>query len=259
MEDANKPRTTHQGTSGSSNKSTDNSKTMNNNNSNSSGQDAGFGYESRHSMPENDDFYLNTLDDEDDEDDYDEDDDEEMYGEEEEDDDDQMDHQTSRQAATGTSSRDISQSVGSSRRLGTHSTSMTSTATCVEAAVKPTTSVVAANGLSSSLPVSSIQAKTSAGRSADGDDEFKYEVLTPDKIVQYMIECIKDVNQVLELTPTTTRILLHHFRWDKEKLMERFYDGDQDRLFAEAHIVNPFKSYHQKVPHVYPSNTTQHS
>jgi hypothetical protein len=73
------------------------------------------------------------------------------------------------------------------------------------------------------------------------DDEFKYEVLTPDKIVQYMIECIKEVNQVLELTPTTTRILLNHFRWDKEKLMERFYDGDQDRLFNEAHIINPFK------------------
>lgn len=77
-------------------------------------------------------------------------------------------------------------------------------------------------------------------------DEFKYEVLTPDKIVQYMIECIKDVNQVLELTSTTTRILLHHFRWDKEKLMERFYDGDPDRLFNEAHVVNPFKKNSNK-------------
>ena len=78
------------------------------------------------------------------------------------------------------------------------------------------------------------------------DDEFKYEVLTPDKIVQHMIECIKEVNQVLELPPTTTRILLHHFRWDKEKLMERFYDGDQERLFKEAHVVSPFKSFSNK-------------
>jgi hypothetical protein len=83
-------------------------------------------------------------------------------------------------------------------------------------------------------------------KTLDSEDEFKYEVLTPDKIVQYMIECIKDVNQVLELNPTTTRILLHHFRWDKEKLMERFYDGDQDRLFKEAHIINPFKSLSKK-------------
>lgn len=23
--------------------------------------------------------------------------------------------------------------------------------------------------------------------------------------------------------------------------MERFYDGDQEKLFAEAHVINPFK------------------
>lgn len=37
-------------------------------------------------------------------------------------------------------------------------------------------------------------------------------------------------------------MLLNHFRWDKEKLMEKFYDGDQSRLFKEAHIVNPYTS-----------------
>ena len=79
------------------------------------------------------------------------------------------------------------------------------------------------------------------------DEEFKFEVLSPDKIVQHMIECIKEVNQVIQLPPTTTRILLHHFRWDKEKLMERFYDGDQERLFKEAHIVSPFKTVSRKV------------
>lgn len=84
-------------------------------------------------------------------------------------------------------------------------------------------------------------------RNNDLDEEFKFEVLTPDKIVQHMIECIKEVNQVIQLPPTTTRILLHHFRWDKEKLMERFYDGDQERLFKEAHIVSPFKAVSRKV------------
>ena len=42
------------------------------------------------------------------------------------------------------------------------------------------------------------------------------------------------------MPPTVTRMLLNHFRWDKEKLMERFYDGDQEKLFSEAHVVNPF-------------------
>lgn len=44
-----------------------------------------------------------------------------------------------------------------------------------------------------------------------------------------------------QIPTTITRILLNHFRWDKEKLMERFYDGDQDQLFSEARVVNPFK------------------
>lgn len=39
---------------------------------------------------------------------------------------------------------------------------------------------------------------------------------------------------------TTTRILLNHFRWDKEKLMERYYDGDQEALFKAAHVINPY-------------------
>lgn len=67
-------------------------------------------------------------------------------------------------------------------------------------------------------------------------------VLTQDDIVKYMVECIREVNEVIKLPSTTVRLLLHHFRWDKEKLMERFYDpSHQDELFQQAHIVNPFK------------------
>lgn len=39
---------------------------------------------------------------------------------------------------------------------------------------------------------------------------------------------------------TIIRMLLNHFRWDKEKLMEALYDGDQEKLFSDAHVVNPF-------------------
>lgn len=52
------------------------------------------------------------------------------------------------------------------------------------------------------------------------------------------------MNNVVQIPSTSTRILLNYFNWDKEKLMERFYDGNQDELFKEAHVVNPFK----KVP-----------
>jgi len=214
-------------------------------------------------MTDNDDFYLNNLDDEEEEEDeedndYDDDDDE-IYADD--DDDDKMDHQPSKpstQSSTTSTNRDINNPQ--QRKLGSHSTSMSSnvasaqTPTTVAGSsvvTSPSNTAISPAGLSTSLPVNASSSKSGAGTKgsnrSDGEDEFKYEVLTPDKIVQYMIECIKDVNQVLELTPTTTRILLHHFRWDKEKLMERFYDGDQDRLFAEAHIVNPFKAYQKKV------------
>ncbi|XP_052794707.1 E3 ubiquitin-protein ligase arih1l-like [Mya arenaria] len=72
-------------------------------------------------------------------------------------------------------------------------------------------------------------------------EHFPYEVLTADRIVHVMVECIKEVNAVVQIPSTITRILLNHFRWDKEKLMERYYDGDQDSLFSEAHVVSPYR------------------
>lgn len=74
------------------------------------------------------------------------------------------------------------------------------------------------------------------------DEEYHYEVLTADQIVQHMVDCIKEVNTVVQIPATITRILLNHFKWDKEKLMECYYDGDQEKLFSEAHVVNPFRN-----------------
>ena len=56
-------------------------------------------------------------------------------------------------------------------------------------------------------------------------DDFSYDILNPEEIVQSMVDCIKEVNQVLQIPATTTRILLNHFRWDKEKLMERYLNN----------------------------------
>lgn len=43
-----------------------------------------------------------------------------------------------------------------------------------------------------------------------------------------------------QIPATTLRILLNHFKWDKEKLMEKYYDGDQEAFFRDAHVINPF-------------------
>lgn len=87
-----------------------------------------------------------------------------------------------------------------------------------------------------------IDAESSSARDVQNiEDDYPYEVLTTDDIVQHMIDCIKDVNAVVQIPATTTRILLNYFNWDKEKLMERFFDGNQEDLFREAHVVNPYK------------------
>jgi len=73
------------------------------------------------------------------------------------------------------------------------------------------------------------------------EDEYYFEVLTTEEIVKHMVESIKEVNTVVQIPTTTVRILLNHFKWDKEKLMERFYSDDQEAMFDEAQVVSPYK------------------
>lgn len=75
------------------------------------------------------------------------------------------------------------------------------------------------------------------------DDEFQFQVLSSDQVLAYMLECIRDTQSILGLTTTTIRLLLTHCKWDREKLLERFTlsDSERDKLFTEAHVVNPFR------------------
>jgi len=73
------------------------------------------------------------------------------------------------------------------------------------------------------------------------EDDFLFEVLSTEKIVEHMVDCIKEVNNVIQIPTTTVRILLNHFKWDKEKLMERYYSEDQEAMFAEAKVVPPHR------------------
>ncbi|KAG8541921.1 hypothetical protein GDO81_027948, partial [Engystomops pustulosus] len=79
------------------------------------------------------------------------------------------------------------------------------------------------------------------GPGGEEDDDYRYEVLTAEQILQHMVECIREVNEVIQNPATITRILLSHFNWDKEKLMERYFDGNLEKLFSECHVINPSK------------------
>ena len=42
------------------------------------------------------------------------------------------------------------------------------------------------------------------------DDDFPYEVLTTESIVEHMIDCIRDVNTVVQVGPLLSSIVFYH-------------------------------------------------
>lgn len=170
---------------------------------------------------------------------------------EDDDDEDDEDEQSDDDTAFFPIDEPIVHSSQSSQITTTTPTTKTTTTTTSQTS-KPsrTTSDLSVNKYSTGL---------SASNNCPSDNNFEYVVLSQDEIVKYMVECIKEVNEVIKLPSTTVRLLLHHFRWDKEKLMERFYDPNhQDELFRQAHIVNPFKKPPQYQSQLSSSSTSSH-
>ncbi|EDV46561.1 potential E3 ubiquitin-protein ligase ariadne-1 [Drosophila erecta] len=89
---------------------------------------------------------------------------------------------------------------------------------------------------------------SSAERQLDQDD-YQYKVLTTDEIVQHQREIIDEANLLLKLPTPTTRILLNHFKWDKEKLLEKYFDDNTEEFFKCAHVINPFNNATEAVRH----------
>jgi len=48
-----------------------------------------------------------------------------------------------------------------------------------------------------------------ATRGGQAEEEFRYEVLTADQIVQHMVDCIKDVNTVVQVRSRTLHLVLY--------------------------------------------------
>ena len=53
---------------------------------------------------------------------------------------------------------------------------------------------------------------------------------------------INSAPRISQIPTTTVRILLNHFKWDKEKLYEKYYtESRQEKIFEEAQLLSPFK------------------
>eukprot|EP00035_Acanthoeca_spectabilis_P004015 m.97803 g.97803 ORF g.97803 m.97803 type:complete len:529 (+) comp12408_c0_seq5:199-1785(+) len=78
------------------------------------------------------------------------------------------------------------------------------------------------------------------GAAGAADDDVAVEVLTPEDIMSTQEDAIKEINEMFQIPSNTARILLQHFKWDRERLIERYYgSGDLDKIFEEAHCVKP--------------------
>ncbi|VIO95341.1 ubiquitin-conjugating enzyme E2-binding protein 1, putative [Brugia malayi] len=83
--------------------------------------------------------------------------------------------------------------------------------------------------------------KTERGGSHDSESA-DFQVLDAEKVTFEMNKIIEDVASVLRLSATICRLLLHHYKWNKESLLERFYEStDMDSFFLDANIISPFK------------------
>ncbi|CAD6244757.1 GSCOCG00013458001-RA-CDS [Cotesia congregata] len=73
----------------------------------------------------------------------------------------------------------------------------------------------------------------------ESEEKYRYEILKPEEIVTDMLKKITFITTILEVPKTTTRILLHHFKWNEKKLLEDYFSKDRAAIFKAAGLVDP--------------------
>eukprot|EP00771_Trimastix_marina_P004195 gnl/Trimastix_PCT/942.p1 GENE.gnl/Trimastix_PCT/942~~gnl/Trimastix_PCT/942.p1 ORF type:complete len:529 (-),score=161.91 gnl/Trimastix_PCT/942:36-1622(-) len=87
------------------------------------------------------------------------------------------------------------------------------------------------------------------GDEAMFDDAFEDEtvaptftVLTPEEIVASQVQEIERICSIFCIPGPTAQLLLQHFGWDANRLVDRYANGEADDIYREAHIANPHES-----------------
>ena len=75
----------------------------------------------------------------------------------------------------------------------------------------------------------------------DDHQEMKYSfsVVYPEDLMKLMMESIKEVHDITEIPMTTVRLLMNHFKWDKDVLMDKFYSEDFDKVYEDTKVLPP--------------------
>ena len=76
----------------------------------------------------------------------------------------------------------------------------------------------------------------------DVKEESKKKVLMTSQVVEVLFKELKEVQNIIQIPMTSVRILLNHFKWDKQKLYERYYqESSSEDIFEEAKVLSPSK------------------
>lgn len=64
-----------------------------------------------------------------------------------------------------------------------------------------------------------------------------YDILTIDQARTHMCNFTEAVESTTQVPVWIVKLLLYHFKWDKDKLMDRFYAGDLVKLYDDVGII----------------------
>ncbi|PIC53269.1 hypothetical protein B9Z55_003047 [Caenorhabditis nigoni] len=73
-------------------------------------------------------------------------------------------------------------------------------------------------------------------------EEIKDEILTLNDVPSVIVKYISDIREIIEVPDGIIRILLQKFKWDKDPLLERFYEADDLYDFLRKQKIDPFTS-----------------
>ena len=77
---------------------------------------------------------------------------------------------------------------------------------------------------------------------------FSFQPLTPDMLIQHMLELVNAVHQITTLPKTIIRLLLDHFKWDKDILIEQYFEHSSPRHFVKSTILPTLVDNHEDMP-----------
>jgi ariadne-1 len=69
---------------------------------------------------------------------------------------------------------------------------------------------------------------------------FHYSILTQQEYIDLMMNYVDEIKDILQLSSSIIKLLLNHFKWNKQRLLENFYEINHEEYFQQAKIINPF-------------------